>query len=320
MSDEIIESKKSGNGGYLVVIFILIVLLGVMAFLWSKKNTELNQAMNDNKALNSDMKGMNEMLSGYVGTMSNDLKTDFVNMLDTYDELLEQGALDADSLNEQKERIQNLIDELDHSKKMSAHRVFLLNKENETLRGIMKGYVYQIDSLQTSNYRLSSDLDSTQSALNTTQSERDQYKTEAEENAAQVKKGSKLNAYSFTSVGLKEKLNNSKTPTNKARNTVQIKSTFTISKNPITSAGTKNVYMQIIDPDGKILQSSSGNITEVDGKQIVYSDKKSIDYNNQSIDLSIYYSMRGQKASKGNYKINIYCQGQLIGSDSFTLK
>ena len=128
MSDTVDTQKKS-NGAYLAVIFILLIALAFMSYLWSSKNGELTKAMNDNKTLQSDMKGMNEMLSGYVGNMSNDLKTDFKNMLSTYDALIKKDASKADSLNVQKERIQGLIDELETSKNMSARRIFLLNKE-----------------------------------------------------------------------------------------------------------------------------------------------------------------------------------------------
>ena len=166
---------------------------------------------------------------------------------------------------------------------------------------------------------VSPNLDSTKTVLNTTTSERDKYKTDAEKRAEQLKVGSKLNAYGFTSEGLKEKLNSTKTPTDRARSVVQIRSSFTLSKNPITPAGSKTVYMQIIDPSGKVMQTSS-NVAQMDNGQIAYSDKKEVDYNNESVDLSIYYSLRGEEAEKGNYKVNIYCQGQLIGSDSFTLK
>jgi hypothetical protein len=30
--------------------------------------------------------------------------------------------------------------------------------------------------------------------------------------------------------------------------------------------------------------------------------------------------MQNEEALKGNYKVKIYCDGQLIGTDSFTLK
>ena len=116
------------------------------------------------------------------------------------------------------------------------------------------------------------------------------------------------------------KLNNSMTASDRARSVVQIQSSFTISENPIAPSGKKTVYLQIVDPDGIILQSSSGNFVEMESGQVAFSDYKDIDYQNQRIDVAIYYKLGGNSASKGNYKVNIFCQGQLIGKDSFTLK
>jgi hypothetical protein len=227
--------------------------------------------------------------------------------------------IQADSINLQKERIKELLDQVERGK-YTAHQLFLMKKENETLRGIMKSYVYQIDSLNTLNLKLTSNLDSTKTILKSTKQERDDYKTKAEHSAEQVKKGSRLSAYGFSSGALKLKLNNTTTETTKAKGVVQIKSSFTIGENPLTDTGKKTVYMQIVGPDGKTLQSRSGNIIEVESGSVPYSDKKDIDYKNQSVDLAIYYNMNGEEAEKGNYKVKIYCQGQLIGSDSFTLK
>jgi hypothetical protein len=252
--------------------------------------------------------------------MSNDLKTDFKNMLKTYDALIEKDKSKADSLNVQKEKIQSLIDQINKNKNMSASQLFQLRKENETLRGIMKSYVIQIDSLNTLNLKLTSDLDQTTTTLNSTKEERDMFKLDAEEKGAQVKKGSKLQAFGFGSVGLKMKLNNTTEVTNHARSVVQIKASFTISENPITPSGKKVVYMQVINPDGKTMQTKSSNTVQTDLGNIAYSDKKEIDYQNERIDLSIYYDLKGEEALKGNYKVKIYCDGNLIGTDSFTLK
>lgn len=316
---ELQEPQKKSNGGYVAVIIILLLLLGAMAYLWSSKNGELNECQNNNKTLNADMQGMNEMMSGYVGGMTNDIKTDFKNMLSTYDALLEKDASQADSINQQKAQIQELLEKVERGN-MSARQLFSARKEIETMKGIMRGYIVQIDSLNTLNLQLTNDLENTSTQLTATTSERDQYKSEAEASAEQVKKGSRLQAYGFSSGGLKMKLNNTTTETTKARNTVQIKSSFTISENPIATPGNKVVYLQVITPEGKTLQSSASNVVDVDGGSVAYSDKKSIDYQNQMIDMSIYYRLNGQELSKGNYKVNIYCQGQKIGTDSFTLK
>lgn len=317
------QQEKKSNGAFIAIILLLLLALGAMAYLWSAKNSQLNECNNANLALQTDIDGMNKMMSGYVDNMSNDLRKDFQNMLSTYDALMEKDSRQADSLMAQKEQIQAMLDDMDQLKRtnrLSASKLVAMQKENETMRRIMKGYVVQIDSLNTLNLQLSTDLQTTKSTLNETTSERDQYKSEAERNAAMVKKGQRLQAYNFSSTGLRNKLNNTTEPTNRARNTIQIRSSFTLSENPLTPVGAKTVYMQVIDPSGKTLQTRSSNVVETDNGPIAYSDSKDIDYQNKRLDLSIYYDFKGQDAAKGNYKVRIYVDGAMIGSDSFTLK
>ena len=314
------ETPQKSNLPFIVISFILLIGIGVMTFLYSRTSGALDECSNENKLLLSDMEGMNQMMEGYVGNMSNDLRTDFKNMLSTYDALIAKDKSKADSLNAQKEKIQDLLDQLNTSKKLSANQIFKLQKENETLRGIMKSYVVQIDSLNTLNLKLTSALDKTSNELTSTKTERDQYKQEAEESAEQVKKGSKLTAFGFSSVGLRMKLNNTTEETNKAKGVVQFRSTFTISENPIAKAGNKKVYMQIINPDGKTMQNKSSNVIQTDSGNIPFSDMKEVNYNNERIDVTIFYDLKGETAPKGNYKVRIYCEGSLIGTDSFTLK
>ncbi|MFN5633898.1 MAG: hypothetical protein ACK49D_04445 [Flavobacteriia bacterium] len=317
---EFAETSRKNNGPYIAIILLLLLGLAVMGFMWSRKNSQLNECTVENAQLNADMEGMNEMMQGYVGNLSNDLKTDFKNMLKTYDALIAKDKSKADSLNVQKAKIQDLIDQLDQNKKMTASQLYKMRKENETLRTIMKGYVRQIDSLNTMNLKLTSVLDETTSKLNSTTQERDDYKQQAETSADQVKKGSRLQAYNFSSGGFRMKLNNLPEPASRAKQVVQIKSSFTLSENPITAAGKKTVYMQVINPDGKVLQTRTSNTVSTENGVVAYSDKKEIDYQNQRLDIAIYYDLRGEELVKGNYKVKIYCDGNLVGSDSFTLK
>jgi len=170
------------------------------------------------------------------------------------------------------------------------------------------------------NLKLNTDLDETRTTLSSTSTERDQYKQEAETSQQKVKSGSKLNAYGFSSGALRSKINNSTTETTKAKSAVQIKSSFTIGANTIADAGRKSVYMQVIQPDGKTMQNKSSNVVSTDAGNIAFSDKKDIDYNNESVDMAIYYNLSEDEAQKGNYQVKIYCDGQLIGKDGFTLK
>jgi hypothetical protein len=320
MTEQVNTRDKKVNTVLLLIILLLLGGMGYMSFLWSKKNSELTTCSNENKKLQADTALINDMMSGYVDNMSSDLKQDFKNMLDTYDALIAKDKSKADSLNIQKQKIQSLINELNSNKRMSAAQIMRLQRDNESLRRILKGYVNKIDSLNTLNLKLTSVLDETNTKLTTTTTERDQYKADAEQSKEQVRKGSRLQAYGFTTVGLRMKLNNVTEETNKANKVVQIKSSFTISDNPLTSSGRKIVYMQIMNPDGKIMQSRSSYVVQTEIGSVAYSDKKEIDYQNQRIDLSIFYDLKGEEAVKGNYKVKIFCDGNVIGTDSFTLK
>ena len=151
----------------------------------------------------------------------------------------------------------DLMNQLDKNKRLSARELSKLRKENETLKGIMRGYVRQIDSLYTMNKRLEIDLDETSTKLNETSAERDNYKKEAEEKGEQVKKGSKLRAYNINSGALKMKTNNTTEATDRAKKVYQLKSSFTLQENVLAIAGRKTVYMSITAPNGQVLQSRS---------------------------------------------------------------
>ena len=114
------NQQKSSNLVLYSVVGILLIGFAALTFMWSAKRSELNQCQNDNIILKSDMEGMNKMLEGYVGGLSNDLKTDFKNMLDTYDRLIEMDQSKADSLNKQKAQISQLLTQLNTNKKLSA--------------------------------------------------------------------------------------------------------------------------------------------------------------------------------------------------------
>ena len=165
---EIQETKPKSNGALLLILIVLLIALAYMAFAWSKKNKALNECSNANKELEADMQGMNDMMSGYVGNMSNDLRKDFQQMLNTYDALKVKDSAQAQQVIAQKEKIQSLMNQLSSGKKLSAQQIYSLRKENETLRGIMKGYVKQIDALNTLNLELTSKLDVKSTELNNT--------------------------------------------------------------------------------------------------------------------------------------------------------
>jgi len=322
MSEEIVNKNKSGNGAYIAIILILLGVIGFFGWKWSAVSSELTKANDAVMRQDKQMKEMNAALSKYLGNDSKDLRANFVNMLSDYDQLMEMGTPEQNAkIAEQKARIEQLVEEMDSNKKMSIYTISKLKRENDELRDIMRGYVYEIDSLNTLNLSLRNDLDAKTTALQQTTEDRDNLQVKADELEGKVKEGQKLNVSkgSFVTRAMKQTITNNYKETNKAKNVVQIESAFTIAKNVLADAGSKTVYIQITGPDKKTLQNNLSGVVETENGNVAYSNKRTIDYQNQSVDVVMYYSVRNT-LSKGTYTVRIYCQGQQIGTDSFTLK
>ena len=314
------SSTENYNKIYLGAILVLILGIGVVTYLWTSERKNLAQCENISSNNKDTIQEFKKIFTEYQGEITTDLKSDLRRMMDTYDQLIIQDASKADSLNAQNEMLQaqlDKIEKLQRSNNFSVSQMMKVREENETLRGIMRGYVVEIDSLNTLNLQKDIIITEQTQTIDTRTSERDQAMEEAAASAEKVKIGSKLSAYNFNSGAFKSVVR-AKTTT-RAKQAVQLQSSFTISGNLIASGGRKAVYMQIIDPNGRTLQNVSSYSTEINEGRVSYSEKKEIDYQNKSIDMTIYFDVRNT-ITKGNYKVNIYCDRNLIGSDSFTLK
>ena len=103
------QAPQKSNSFYFVFIFILLAGLAGLTLAWSRQRAALNTCKNQNTELLSDMADMEAALSGYTGSMKQDLKQDLQQMLRNYNKLIEKDATKADSLNAQKAQISQLL-------------------------------------------------------------------------------------------------------------------------------------------------------------------------------------------------------------------
>lgn len=319
------EMERNNTSAFKAVIVLLLVISGVLGYLWYARGVALDEANTKLTQMEEDMKAMDEMMKPFMGeNVTNDLMTDFQNMINDYDKIIKEGRPeDQAAMQEQQEKIKGLAQELETAKKngkVSASLIAKLKRENETLRAIMRDYVRQIDELNTKNLQLTTDLDKTTSELTDTKVERDTYKQDAADKGDKLNKAAKLTTYGVKSTGLRMKLNDTPEPTTKARNCVQAQTSFTISENSVASSGGKTVYLQITDPNGRPLQGRSGGTTQTEAGSITYSAKRDIQYANKALDVTIFFDFNGEEPDPGVYKVKIYCDGALIGTDSFSLR
>jgi len=130
----------------------------------------------------------------------------------------------------------------------------------------------------------------------------------------------KLNAGSISAFAVRErKLSGKKeVTTDKASRTEEIKIKFTLDKNEVSESGDKEIFVKLIGPDGAPI-TSKVQTTKVDGTETLYTEKKTIDYQNDRIDAIVYCKKQGD-FTKGTYTVEIFAEGHRIGTSSFILK
>jgi regulator of replication initiation timing len=106
---------------------------------------------------------------------------------------------------------------------------------------------------------------------------------------------------------------NKETETNTADKTDKLTGAFTVMNfnSQLTNA---EMMVVVIKPDGKVLKSSgwdSGTFNTVEGKKI-YSYKFNFTYSRGEA-KRLAFSLRGASLSKGNYTMEVYHNGQIIG-------
>ncbi|MGH2665457.1 hypothetical protein [Flavobacterium sp.] len=99
----------------------------------------------------------------------------------------------------------------------------------------------------------------------------------------------------------------------------QIKVCFTLLENKAAVKGNKDIYIQIVNPDNKVV-SKNGDFVEEASRLLRYSAKTNIYYDNEELDVCVFVDPNKNDIQKGDYEINIFSGINLIGSTVFSLK
>lgn len=266
-----------------------------------------------------DEKGRTEQLSGEnieITSEKDNLEMELNDMLAQYDSL----SSDNDTLNEQLAGERSRVEELIKKVKSGNWTIYKLKKETESLRKIMKGFVHTIDSLNTANIELKAENQNIKGELGKERDKSTLLESEKSKLAEKVKIGERLQAVFIESYGQKVKNNNIHKRTEKAKSVEKIKTCVTIGENDLAKKGKKIVYVRIIGPSGKVLTLSEDktNMFEFDGVRGLYSVKKEINYENQEIDVCLYWDVKTNVTS-GKYIVYTYADNHEIGSTEFIL-
>lgn len=312
------KEKNSRDKLYLTVIILLIVGCGILIWQLMDKTGQLNQANDDITSLNADFEEMMGMMGIDVDT--DGMKQELQGMLDQIDLLSTSNDAMQDSLIAQKQRIEQLLLDVDYWEGQAGGK-YKLQKELDLIREINKDLYFKIDSLNKLNENLIAELDYTTDVLNTVEGERDQLESDLNTSLDLVEQGSKLQALNIIGEAVRVKSSGSVKETDRASRAEQIRACFMLSANSIAKAGPKMVYMRVISPDGSVISTGATEayMFETSTGQALFSEKREVNYQNEAIELCIYYELP-KEIFEGDYIIEIYADGVKIGSTSFYLK
>ncbi|GEM_PF-1307451 len=106
--------------------------------------------------------------------------------------------------------------------------------------------------------------------------------------------------------------------TQKAKKIQALRVTFRVQENFLATLGYKDAYVVILSPEGKVV-NEKGVFTLADGSDQGYTDDTTIYYNNQSMKVVMFIDRIVHKFTKGAYKVNIFIEGNLVGSNTMKL-
>ena len=86
----------------------------------------------------------------------------------------------------------------------------------------------------------------------------------------------------------------------------------------LAAAGNREIYVRITSPDGYLLTTESVPTFKFRDESIGYSASREIDYQNEDVDVSIYYNGSGFVA--GDYKIELYTDGYVLGTAAVAMR
>ena len=137
-----------------------------------------------------------------------------------------------------------------------------------------------------------------------------------------VNTGSKLKAEYVIISSFKKKESGYK-ETKLAKRANKIEANFMILDNAIAEKTEKTLYLRIIAPNGKVLGTpamNSDSFKAENSDEIKFSSKKQFTNTTEKQAMKLIYEELDLEFEKGEYKVEIYVDGYLSGSSSYSLK
>ena len=239
------------------------------------------------------------------------IHTELSSLYEEYEYLKQNNDSLKTELSQEQQKIEKLLRQL---KTAGPQKMEEYKREIETLRKIMRGYIGQLDSLNRLNQDLTQENVRIKTDYNQAVNRNTALRERNDSLAVTIDKAATVKATNITIMGL----NKRDRATRKIDKLEKLEICFTLTENEITPTGDRDVFIRIARPDGIILSNAPTNLFPFEDKQIVYSEKRHVNYTGESQQLCIYWKNE-EILLPGTYSIDIFMDSKRIGSTTIVL-
>lgn len=293
------ENKSSvdkRNNIIVIVLAVLLVVVGVLFFLQRKNNQQMVQQLNVEK---------------------DSIKSELSRMVVAYDSLHTENDTLNTNIELAQTKVQNLLTEVEQLKKASYAQISNYRDEVNTLRGIMRNYIVQIDSLNQRNKILMAENKQVKQQYTEVKSQNQQLEEQKKKLEQKVSLAAQLEALNLEATGINRK--GKDTP--KSNKIEKIKVSFTLSKNVTAKRGSKDIYIRIQRPDQLLLVKSKDNVFRFEDLKIPYSAMRTVEYEGAELPVNIFWDNTEEpQLMEGVYTVDVFTDGNNIGTTTFDVK
>lgn len=306
------------NRKTVIAICSVLVLLLVGAIIFSVSQvSSLRQEVAEAQAQNEQLQITNDQLQ-----LSNELtaiNSEFAQYENQAVEIANDTILA--KYTAAKAKVEQLMNELKQQKASSraeleakSQKIKELQGEISTLRGLLKHYIAQVDSLSKENTGLKAENAEIRTVNESLSTQVQEVHQKNEALSQRMTLAEKLNVTGVSLQALNGKGKNEKNVT-KAK---QLKVTFTIPQNNSTPVGPKTIYMRLTGPEGSLLGNAGSFPFE--GASVACTAKRTIEYAGDEIPgITMYWDVN-TTLNPGDYTVELFADNYRLTSRRFTLK
>jgi FtsZ-binding cell division protein ZapB len=290
------NSKNRRNNIIVIALSVILVVMIVLFFMQRRQN---------------------QMVIGDIRAEKDSIQQELTQIVASYDLLKTEN----DTINEQlflaQNKVRDLLVEVEQTKRVSYEKINEYQKQVTTLRGIMRDFVVQIDSLNKRNEQLMAENTQVKEQFKQSEMEKQQLSEEKDNLQKNLQRAAQLEARELIAEGL----NNRSKETKYAKRTEKIRISFVLGKNITSKRGPKNIYVRIMRPDQLLMTKSPNDLFQFEDLKIPFSAMREVNYEGQDLPVAIYWDNAGESELMiGTYTIDLFADGNNIGTTTIEFK